>query len=115
MMKRIVRFGARWFVPAVVLAVVGPASAATTGGQSPSPSIYIKDFRYAPPTVRVHVPDTVHLVNDDSDAQTVTAEDKSFDSEGLDTGNAWDHTFTKAGTYRYFCAVHPYMTGASRS
>jgi plastocyanin len=111
MMNRIARVDARWLVPAVALALLGPASAATTGGQSPALSVHIKDFKYAPPALTVHVGDTVHFVNDDGEAHTVTAVDKSFDSEGLDTGNAWDHAFTKAGTYRYFCELHPYMKG----
>lgn len=39
----------------------------------------------------------------------MTADDKSFDSEGLDTAGAWQRAFTKPGTYRYFCELHPYM------
>jgi plastocyanin len=103
---------ARWLVSAMAaFALLGPASAATSGGPSPALSVQIKDFKYAPPTMTVHVGDTVHFVNDDSEAHTVTAEDKSFDSAGLDTGDAWDHAFTKAGTYKYFCALHPFMKG----
>ncbi len=29
----------------------------------------------------------------------------------LDTDQKFSFTFTKAGTYQYFCAIHPNMTG----
>jgi plastocyanin len=113
MMKRMFRYDARWLVPAVALALLGPASAATTtgGSSSPTASVHIQDFTFVPATRTIHVGETVHFVNDDSEAHTVTAVDKSFDSEGLDKGNAWDHTFTKTGTYHYFCELHPSMKG----
>ena len=41
----------------------------------------------------------------------MTATDKSFDSEGLDTNQKWAHTFAKTGSFAYFCEMHPYMHG----
>jgi plastocyanin len=29
----------------------------------------------------------------------------------LDTDEKFSFTFTKAGTYAYFCSIHPKMTG----
>jgi plastocyanin len=40
----------------------------------------------------------------------VTATDKSFHSAALDTRDRFSFTFTKAGQYGYFCALHPHMT-----
>lgn len=74
-------------------------------------TVHIKDFAYVQPTITVPVGTTVKFVNDDGEAHTVTAVDKSFDSTGLDTGNAWTYKFTKPGRYAYFCALHPYMKG----
>jgi plastocyanin len=73
--------------------------------------VHIKDFAFKPPTVTIHAGETVLFVNDDGDAHTVSATDKSFDSGGLDTNERWRHTFAKAGTYSYFCELHPYMKG----
>ena len=42
---------------------------------------------------------------------TSTAKPKRFDSGALDTDGQFTHVFTKPGTYDYFCAVHPKMTG----
>jgi plastocyanin len=72
-------------------------------------TVHVKDFKYAPTPTTIHVGDRVTFVNDDDEAHTVTADDKSFDSEGLDSGATWQHMFTKPGTFHYFCELHPYM------
>lgn len=88
-----------------------PIMAAKTEAQ-PLPavlSIHIKDFKYNPTPLNIHSGDRVTFVNDDEEAHTVTSDDKSFDSEGLDGGKTWQHVFAKPGTYKYFCELHPYM------
>jgi len=85
------------------------AAATATASPTPAAVVHIRDFAYHDATATVHVGDTVRFVNDDGDAHTVTADDKSFDSGGLDTHESWTHTFTKPGKYAYFCVLHPYM------
>ncbi|HEV3157172.1 MAG TPA: cupredoxin family copper-binding protein [Candidatus Baltobacteraceae bacterium] len=72
-------------------------------------TVHIKDFQYRPTPTTIHVGERVTFINDDDEAHTVTSTDKTFDSEGLDTGNSWQHVFTKPGTFSYFCELHPYM------
>lgn len=72
-------------------------------------TVHIRDFKYAPTPLHVHVGDRVTFINDDDEAHTVTATDKSFDSEGLDGGQKWSHVFLKRGHLAYFCELHPYM------
>jgi plastocyanin len=88
-----------------LLAVLG------TTAPSTSPSVHIKDFGFHPASLTVAPGAIVRFVNDDGEAHTVTAVDRSFDSAGLDAGDAWSHVFTQPGTYAYFCALHPYMKG----
>ncbi|MBV8245540.1 MAG: cupredoxin family copper-binding protein [Candidatus Eremiobacteraeota bacterium] len=88
-------------LPAIALAALLPAAAI----------VHIKNFTYVPATIRVHAGDRVTFVNDDDEAHTATALDKSFDSDGLGTGDTYQHVFPKPGTYRYFCEMHPYMHG----
>ena len=96
---------------AIALATCAPfdAHAAPTALPAPAYTVHIKDFKYAPAPLHVRAGDVVRFVNDDDEAHTVTATDKSFDSEGLDTAGTWDHAFTKPGIYAYFCELHPYM------
>jgi plastocyanin len=104
---------------AAILATITAASP-IPGVSPPAYVVHIKDFAYAPAPLRIHAGDSVRFVNDDEEPHTVTATDKSFDSEALDTSGSWTHTFTKTGTYSYFCELHPYMkatvivTGATK-
>jgi len=54
---------------------------------------------------------TVTWTNRDDDAHTVTSVANTFRSPGLDTGETFSYTFTRAGTFEYFCTLHPLMTG----
>ena len=41
----------------------------------------------------------------------VTASHAIFKSPPLDTGEAFSYTFNEAGTFEYYCSMHPRMTG----
>ncbi len=89
----------------LLTAVVAAAPATST------PTVTIKDDAYAPAQVSISAGQTVTFVNNDDDAHTVTSTVGDFDSKGLDTSGVWQHTFTKPGTYKYFCELHPFMKG----
>jgi plastocyanin len=72
-------------------------------------SVTIKDFSYAPKSVAVNVGDTVTWSNQGPTDHTATAKDGSFDTGLLKKGQSGSHTFTKAGTFSYFCTIHPFM------
>ncbi len=95
----------------MLLAPLLLSSLASAPPATPAVTVHIKDYAFKAPDVTVHPGDTVLFVNDDDDAHTVTANDNSFDSKGLDTSQHWQFTFTKPGTYPYFCQIHPYMKG----
>jgi plastocyanin len=99
------------FLAAALLAVLPLAAPADSPAAPATPTVHIKNFMFVPPTLTVAPGTTVTFVNDDEEPHTVTSNDKSFDSEGLDTNQKFTHTFAKAGTYMYFCEVHPYMHG----
>ena len=85
---------------------------ALLGAAAPQTQIvHVKDFAFRPASLTITVGQRVTFQNDDDEAHTVTATDKSFDSAGLDSGQTWTHTFERPGTYTYFCALHPYMKG----
>ncbi len=91
-----------------------PATAATAvPAPAPSPvsTIHIKNFAYVPDTVTIHPGQTVRFIEDDETPHTVTAMDHSYDSGNLSQKDTWKHTFATEGTYKYFCAYHPYMKG----
>lgn len=72
---------------------------------------------YDPSTVTIDAGGTVTWNNDDTAGHTVTSgtpaagPDGVFDSSLLASGASFDHTFETAGTFPYFCMVHPWMVG----
>src|SRR5436190_1816687 len=83
---------------ALALGVAAPASSAI-----PPTTVKIDNFTFGPAAVTVPVGATVTWVNGDDIPHTVVATDKSFKSKVLDTDETFSFTFTRAGTYEYFC------------
>ncbi|HZI46945.1 MAG TPA: cupredoxin family copper-binding protein [Pyrinomonadaceae bacterium] len=73
--------------------------------------IVIQNFAFEPATLTVKVGATVTWVNRDDEPHTATATDKRFSSKTLDTGDKFSTEFNTPGTYKYYCALHPKMTG----
>jgi plastocyanin len=93
--------------------VAGAGRVASHAASSPAgpEEVKIDNFTFAPVTVTVAAGTTVKWVNRDDIPHTVVSEDKStFKSKALDTDDSFSYTFTKPGTYTYFCSIHPKMT-----
>jgi plastocyanin len=75
--------------------------------------VTIDNFAFNPKTLTVPVGTEVTWINRDDVPHTATSAVKPrlFDSKTLDTDDKFSHVFTTPGTYPYFCAVHPHMTG----
>jgi plastocyanin len=69
----------------------------------------IDNFTFKPHTITVPVGTTVVWENDDDIPHTVVSLDGTFRSAALDTEDKFSFTFDKAGTFEYFCSLHPYM------
>jgi plastocyanin len=81
---------------------------AAGGGAANEVSTAIGGF--ALPSQTISVGTTLVWTNQDDFPHTATANDRSFDSGTLSTGESFRHTFTEAGSYDYFCEIHPTMT-----
>jgi plastocyanin len=73
--------------------------------------INIDNFIFTPPEMTVPVGTTVKWLNRDDIPHSVVDSNKVFRSKALDTDDSFSFTFTNAGTYTYFCGLHPHMTG----
>ncbi len=69
----------------------------------------IDNFSFSPATITVPQGTTLTWINHDDIPHTVVSNDQQFKSKALDTGDKFSYTFTKAGTYSYFCSIHPKM------
>ena len=83
------------------------------GGQQKAETTEVKidNFSFGPGTLTVPVGTTVTWTNRDDIPHTVVSTEGLFKSKVLDTDEKFSFTFSKAGTYPYFCSIHPKMTG----
>ena len=86
-----------------------PVSAQET--QAATAEVKIDNFSFGPATLTVAVGATVTWVNHDDIPHNVVSTDGLFKSKVMDTDEKFSFTFTKAGTFPYFCGIHPKMTG----
>lgn len=97
------------FLALILLAL--PLGAAQAAAPTPV-TIHISNFVFTPADLKVAPGTTVTWVNDDDIPHTVVSDDKtSFRSRVLDTGDSFSFTFKAAGSFGYFCSIHPHMTG----
>lgn len=76
--------------------------------------VKIENFAFTPEAIKVKTGTKVTWTNQDGVGHTVTSEDggdKIMDSKLLDKGDSYSVTFTKAGTFPYYCKPHTYMKG----
>ena len=95
----------------VRLAVAAALSLYLGGARADELKVTIDNFTFAPAELKVKVGDTVTWSNHDDIPHTVVSAGK-FRSKTMDTDGTFSFTFTSAGDYKYFCSLHPHMTGA---
>ena len=108
--ERSTRSGLAWCGAVLGIALALLLAATDAPGAPSGLRIDIKHHKYSPATLTVAVGATVTWTNHDDDVHTVTSSAQLFTSRGIDTDEAFSYTFTKPGTYVYFCTLHPLMT-----
>lgn len=107
--------------------IMSNQNSTTTTGSQESGSISVSivpnastmgEKAYSPNPIEVKVGDGVTWSNDDSQIHTATSgsvgsadSGSVFDSGILEPGATFDFVFDKAGTYDYYCTLHPQMVG----
>ena len=97
----------RHFGMLVVATALLPAGAA----HAEDVAVHIDNFVFEPAQLTVKVGQTVTWTNRDDIPHTVVCAGK-FRSKTMDTDGTFTFTFTAPGEYKYFCSLHPHMTGA---
>jgi plastocyanin len=72
--------------------------------------VTIDNFTFQPAQLTVKVGTAVTWKNHDDIPHTIVSAGE-FRSKTLDTDDSFSFTFTAAGDYKYFCSLHPHMTG----
>jgi amicyanin len=113
--------GAIWFTVSALLLLAlglltgcgGSSAPATTGSTAAGSGLEVvmTNRSFDPQEITVKVGDAVTWVNQDTPQHDVVANNGEFKSPLLNKGQSFSFTFTKAGTYPYYCSIHPDMTG----
>jgi plastocyanin len=105
-----------WFlslttVVVVAMLFVGSAKVSANQPSSATAEVKIDNFTFGPQTITVPAGTTVTWTNKDDIPHTSVSTEGVFKSKVLDTDEKFSYTFTKPGTYPYYCTIHPKMTG----
>jgi Icc protein len=83
------------------------SASATAGGHN----VRIDNFSFSPTELTVPAGTRVTWINHDDIPHTVVSTDQRFASPVLDTDDKFTYEFTSLGAFRYYCSIHPKMTG----
>jgi amicyanin len=97
---------------AMLALVPGPSSVRANDQPSAATAeVKIDNFSFEPQTLTVTVGTKVTWTNRNDIPHTSVSTEGVWKSKVMDTDETFSYTFTKAGTYPYFCTIHPKMTG----
>ena len=88
-----------------------PAADDTPAAAADGKRVVVDNFSFTPATAAVPVGTTVTWTNHDDIPHNVVSPEQTFKSPVLDTDEMFSHKFEAAGTYTYYCSIHPRMTG----
>jgi plastocyanin len=114
MMKKTVRIAGVVMPVIIAMLLLVAGSSRVTASDQPSAAnaaVKIDNSVFGPQAITVAVGTTVTWTNSDDIPHTAVSTDGVFKSRVMDTGETFSYTFTKGGTYSYYCSVHPKMTG----
>ena len=107
----IARLSAALSLVSAAMWLLQPTPARSKEATSSPTEVRVDNFTFTPETLTVPVNITVTWVNKDDVPHVITSNDGLFNSKALDTDDSYSYIFTKAGTYSYYCSVHPKMVG----
>jgi plastocyanin len=94
----------------VIMTISSPRLALRADNKSmPGTEVKIDNFSFGP-DLTIASGTTVTWTNNDDVPHVVASDSNIFKSKALDTDDHFSYTFTKPGTYVYYCTVHPRMT-----
>ncbi|MCL1595269.1 MAG: plastocyanin/azurin family copper-binding protein [Actinomycetia bacterium] len=93
----------------VMASTTAPPIASAENGTEVS----IENFAFGPDEIVISVGDTLTWTNDEAGVgHTTTSDDGVWNSVLLNPGDTFEQTFDEAGTFTYFCSIHPSMTAS---
>jgi len=88
-----------------------PGGATPTAASIQAGASFLTTTAYAPNPIVISVGSTIKWTNNDNITHDVTSQNNLFISGELAPGATYSHTFQSAGTFPYYCTIHPMMVG----
>ena len=108
-MKWVVALSTTILSAVIMMSISSPRLAVRADNkQMPATEVTIDNFSFGP-DLKITSGTTVTWTNHDDVPHVVASDTKIFKSQPLDTDDRFSYTFTKPGTYVYYCTVHPRM------
>ena len=110
--------GALALIVFVVIALSTGGDTASDADQTPfvtdedALTIAIEDFLYSPEDLTINAGTTIIWTNFDNAVHDATERERSWSTPLLSKLESDLITFDQAGTFEYFCSIHPWMEGA---
>jgi plastocyanin len=95
----------------VAVLILHPTRARSEDTKASPTEVKVDNFTFGPDSLTVPVNSTVTWINKDDVPHVIASNDGVFKSKALDTDDKYSYTFSKAGTYPYYCSIHPKMVG----
>jgi len=95
----------------VAVLILHPTRARSEDAKASPTEVKVDNFTFGPDSLTVPVNSTVTWINKDDVPHVIASNDGVFKSKALDTDDKYSYTFSKAGTYPYYCSIHPKMVG----
>jgi Icc protein len=80
-------------------------------GDAGGHEVVVDNFSFAPAMAAVPAGSTITWTNRDDVPHNIVSTEQKFKSPVLDTDERFSHKFDAPGTYKYYCSIHPKMTG----
>jgi plastocyanin len=89
-----------------------PATSSASGAAHTAAQVTIQTLKYLPETIEIKKGETVEWQNNDLTPHTVTSQTgNEFNSGSIEPDATWSHTFSRPGTFSYYCTFHTEMKG----
>ena len=95
---------------AAAITILAGLSAGATAWAADA-GVNISGFAFKPRTMTVALGSTITWVNEDNASHIIADKAAAFRSEKLGKGDKFSQEFSQAGSFDYFCAIHPNMKG----
>jgi plastocyanin len=74
--------------------------------------VTIDNFKFSPTNLIVSPGTRIIWTNHDSDPHTVDSVKNVWTSSAVDPGSTFARVFKAAGSFAYYCSIHPFMHGS---